>query len=376
MADQPEAGDKTEAPTAKRRKDAAEDGNILKSRDLSTAMVMMLGAMYLAFLGPTFAGSLRTALKGGLTISRHAAMDFTPLESLSALLRAIAVPLLGMFAVTMFAAIGGQAALGSLHFNAKNFSFKASRMNPLSGLGRIFGVQGLIELGKALLKVGLVGAIGAGAIWHFANSIAALGAEDVTGAVGHVGTLISALFLTLAFGLVLIAGVDVPLQLFQLMRKLRMSKQEIKDEHKQTEGSPEMKGAIRRRAREILKNNVKKGVAEAHVVLTNPVHFAVALRYDRNRDRAPIVVAKGKGELARAIRELAAEQQLPVLEYPLLARAVYFTSKVGQEVRDDLYVAIASILAFVFHVDRSAVQLPTVEVPDAARFDENGRTLN
>ena len=375
MADQPEADDKTEAPTAKRRKDAAEQGDILKSRDLSTAMVMMLGALYLSFLGPAFVGSMQAVLKSGLTISRHAALEFTPLESLSNLMRAIAVPVLGLFAVTMFASVAGQAALRSLHFNPKNFGFKASRMNPLAGLGRIFGMQGLIELGKALLKVTLVGAVGAGALWHFSNSIAAMGNEDVIGAVAHVGSLASTLFLILAFALVVVAGVDVPLQMFQLMRKLRMSKQELKDEHKQTEGSPEMKGAIRRRAREILKNNVRKGMAEAHVVLTNPTHFAVALRYDRAKDRAPIVVAKGKGEIARAIRELAAETNLPVLEYPLLARAVYFTSKVGQEVRDDLYVAIASILAFVFHVDRAALQMPQVEVPGEARFDEFGRKL-
>ena len=373
MSDKPEAGDKTEAPTAKRRRDAAEQGDILRSRELSMAMVMMFGALYLALLGPLFVGAMADAMKGGLTVTRHAAIEFTPLESSSRLLRAIAAPVLGLFVVTIVAAVTGQAMLGSLTFNPKSFGFKASRMNPTAGFGRMFGVQGLIELGKALLKVVLVGAIGAVAIWHFSTSMAALGAEDVIGAIRHVGHLASALSLALAFGLVLVAGVDVPLQLFQLMRKLRMSKQEVKEELKQTEGSPEVKGALRRRARDILRNNVRKGVGEAHVILTNPTHFAVALRYDRANDRAPVVVAKGKDDLAQIIRELAVERQAPVLENPLLARAIFFTSRVGQEVRDDLYVAIAAILAFVFHVDRAAVMLPDVEIPDAARFDEHGK---
>ena len=376
MADTPEADDKTEAPTPKRRKDAAEKGDILRSRELSMAMVMMLGALYFALLGPAFVDAMAETMRGGLTISHHAAIEFTPLESLSRLLRGVAAPVLGLFAVTIVAAIAGQAALGSLTFNPKSFAFKASKLNPAAGLKRMFGMQGLIELGKALLKVVLVGAVGAGALSNYSTSMAALGAEDVVGAVRHVGALAAGLFLALAFALVLIAGVDVPLQIFQLMRKLRMSKQEVKDEHKQTEGSPEVKGQLRRRAREILRNNTRKGVNEAHVILTNPTHFAVALRYDRDNDRAPVIVAKGKGDLALVIRELAAERSLPVLEYPLLARALYFTSKVGQEVRDDLYVAIAAILAFVFHADRAALALPEVDVPGTARFDEHGAKLH
>jgi flagellar biosynthesis protein FlhB len=152
-----------------------------------------------------------------------------------------------------------------------------------------------------------------------------------------------------------------------------MSKEEIKQEHKESEGSPENKAHIRQRQREILKGGFRKTVAEAHVVLTNPTHFAVALRYDQGRDQVPVVVAKGRGQTALAIRELAAELAVPVLEYPALARGVYYTSKEGQEVRDDLYLAIATVLAFVFGVNRAAGGLqPLVSVPETARFDENG----
>jgi flagellar biosynthetic protein FlhB len=376
MADTPEADEKTEAPTEKRRKDAAKEGDILKSRDLSTAAVMMLGAGYLALMGPAFVNAMADVLRRGLSISRSSAVDFAPMDTVMALLAIVAMPVIGLFAVTILGAIGGQAALGSLTFNAKMFEPKFSRMNPLAGLKRMFGMQGLIELGKSIVKVTVVGAVGYWVLAAYSTEIAALGSEDVAGAVGHVGKLTSVLLLTLAFALVVVAGADVPLQMFQLMRKLRMSKKELKDEYKETEGSPEVKGQLRRRAREILKNNARAGVAQADVILTNPTHFSVALRYDRAKDKAPVVVAKGKGEAALAIRELAAERKLPVLEYPLLARAVYFTSKVGQEIRDDLYVAVASVLAFVFHVDREALQRPEVEVPAEARFDEHGKPLN
>ena len=154
-----------------------------------------------------------------------------------------------------------------------------------------------------------------------------------------------------------------------------MTKQEVRDEHKESEGSPENKAHIRARQREVLKGGARTAVMEAHVVLTNPTHFAVALRYERGRDQVPVVVAKGRGATALAIREIAAEAALPVLEYPALARAVYYTSREGQEVRDDLYMAIATVLAFVFQLNAAAGgtdQAPPIDVPPSARFDENG----
>jgi len=177
----------------------------------------------------------------------------------------------------------------------------------------------------------------------------------------------------MAGGLVVIAMIDVPLQAFQLLAKLRMSKDEVKDEHKEAEGNPENKAHLRQRQREILKGGFRKAMGEAHVVLTNPTHFSVALRYDAGKDQVPVVVAKGRGATALAIRELAGEMQVPVLEYPTLARGIYYTSKEGQEIRDDLYLAVATVLAFVFGVNQAAGGIqPLVTVPDTARFDENG----
>ena len=177
----------------------------------------------------------------------------------------------------------------------------------------------------------------------------------------------------MAAGLVVIAGIDVPIQAIRLLNKLKMSKQDIRDEHKESEGSPEAKAAIKAKQREVLKRSYRQAVQGAHVVITNPTHFAVALRYDRMSDQVPVLVAKGRGATALAIRELAAEMDVPCLEYPQLARAVYYTSREGQEVRDDLYLAIATVLAFVFGLNAAAGGTPPpVAVPAGARFDENG----
>jgi flagellar biosynthetic protein FlhB len=177
----------------------------------------------------------------------------------------------------------------------------------------------------------------------------------------------------MAGGLVLIAGVDLPIQIIRLLGKLRMSKQEVRDENKETEGSPEAKQHLRQRQREMSRRSVRKAVATADVILTNPTHFSVALRYDRVNDNAPVVVAKGRGTTALAIRDVAGDEKIPILEYPMLARAVYYTSREGQEIRDDLYPAVATVLAFVFGLNQRAGTVPpAIDVPTTARFDENG----
>ena len=180
----------------------------------------------------------------------------------------------------------------------------------------------------------------------------------------------------MAVALALIAAIDVPAQLYQRLQRLKMTKQEAKDEHKQTEGSPELKAAIRRRQHEVARNSARGAIAEATVVLTNPTHFAVALRYRPGVDAAPTVVARGRGVTAEAIRELAAEHQVPLLSYPQLTRALYYTSRVGHAIREDLYMAVATVLAFVFNLDAAMAasgRQPPVEVPRALRFDTSGR---
>jgi flagellar biosynthesis protein FlhB len=367
------AGEKTEAPTPRRKQKAAEEGNVLKSKELGTALVVLLGCGWLVAFGPMLLGAIREVVIASLSFGRADVEHFEPMRPLIEAGWKLAPALGGLLVVTMIAAIASQAMLGGLSFNGKVLAPKGSRINPGAGLARIFGTNGWIELGKSLLKVVLLGSIG----WWLLSATATQGlgvvSSDLQNALGGLGSQLTTLLLTMAGGLALIAGIDVPIQIVQRLKKLRMSKQEVKDEHKETEGSPEAKSAQHRRRHEMAKRSFRTAVAEAHVVLTNPTHFAVALRYERGRDNVPVVVAKGRGATALAIRELAAEIAVPVLEYPTLARAVYYTSREGQEVRDDLYLAIATVLAFVFGVNVAAGgSPPPVEVPLGARFDENG----
>ncbi|MGK6322532.1 flagellar biosynthesis protein FlhB [Sphingomonas sp. DT-51] len=369
-----EGGDKTEAPTAKRRKDAREKGDILKSRDLATALVVLAGVAWLMFFGPALLTACRGVMASSLTFGRADVEDFAPWRPLVEAGWKLAMPLGTLFAITIAAAVVSQAGLGSFSFNSSLLAPKASRINPASGLKRIVGMSGWIELGKSLLKVILLGSIGTWMVWKTAHFSFGLAASNLPVALAGLGATMTNVLLVMAMGLVAIALFDVPTQILQLLRKLRMTKQEVRDEHKESEGNPEMKGHMRAKQRAMLSGGMRQALTEAHVVLTNPTHFAVALRYDRGRDQVPVVVAKGRNATALAIREVAAEMSLPVLEYPALARAVYYTSREGQEVRDDLYVAIATVLAFVFGLnERAGGRLPPVDVPLTARFDENGK---
>jgi len=369
-----EGGEKTEAPTQKRRDKARDDGQVLRSRDLAAALVMMAGIAWLMFAGPTLLGACKAVMATSFQFTHADVEDFEPFRPLMEAGWKLLPSLASLFAVTIVATIASQAGLGSLHFNAKALTPKPSKLNPASGLKRIFGMQGWTELGKSLLKVVLLGAIGGVLLWRSSRTTMGLAQSDLNSAIGSLGGTFTSILLVMGMGLVLIAGFDVPIQIFQLMSKLKMTKQEVKDEHKESEGNPEAKAHIRGKQREMSRRAVRAAVQEAHVILTNPTHFAVALRYERGQDEVPVVVAKGRGATALAIRELAAELDTPVLEYPQLARAVYYTSREGQEVRADLYQAIAVVLAFVFGLNAGAggTAQPPVEVPEGARFDENG----
>ena len=375
MSGEQDQDQKTEAPTPKRRREAAENGDVLQSRELGTALVILVGAAWIALAGPMLMSALQTMLTGGLSFGQADVSGFDPGQAILRLLGAVALPVLILFALTIVAAVAAPAVLGSLGFRTSAFAFKGNKLNPLSGFKRMFGLQGLIELVKSIAKVALLGGVGAWLIFSQTRNVVGLSAQDINPALANVGHVFTVTILVMAGLLALIAMIDVPAQLFQRMRRLRMTKQEIKDEHKQTEGSPELKGALRRRQLETARNSARKAMAEATMVLTNPTHFAVALRYRPEIDAAPVVVAKGRGATAEAIRELAGEHDVPMLSYPQLTRALYYTSRPGQIIREDLYMAVATILAFVFNLEQalaSGQQQPDIEVPTAMRFDTSG----
>ena len=371
-------GEKTEKPTPKKLQDAAKKGDILQSKELATALVVMAGIGWIAITGPSVVDSLSEMLIKALRFRREDITDFAPAARGMSLLTGIALPVGGILLATTLAAIAGPAILGSLGFRPGAFAPKASKLNPAAGLKRMFGMQGLIELLKSIAKVGLLGSIGVWVIWDRLTAIIGLGKAGIAPAMSDLGNMFVMTCLIMAGGLFVIAGIDVPSQIMQRSKRLGMSKQDIKDEHKESEGSPELKGQIRRRQFEVLSGSARQAVAESSVIITNPTHFAVALRYKPGQDAAPVVVAKGCDAIAAAIRDLADQNGVTVLQYPDLARAIYFTSRPGHIVNEGLYMAVATVLAFVFRVENrmaSEMDRPFINVPDDLRFDADGRKL-
>lgn len=375
MSGEQDQDQKTEAPTPKRKREAMQNGDVLQSRELGTALVVLVGAAWVALAGPMMMTSLQAMVTDGLSFGAADVSDFDPGRVILRLLGAVAIPLFILFALTLVAAVGAPALLGSLGFRPGAFAFKGNKLNPISGIKRIFGLQGLIELVKSIAKVVLLGGVGAWLIFGQIHNIVGMTSQEINPALANVGHTFITAVLVMAAALVVIAMLDVPAQIFQRMRRLRMTKQETKDEHKQTEGSPELKAALRRRQYETARNSARTAIAEATVVLTNPTHFAVALRYKPEVDAAPVVLAKGRGVTADAIRALAGEHNVPMLSYPQLTRALYYTSRPGQIIREDLYMAVATVLAFVFNLDTalsSGQAQPEIEVPAGMRFDPSG----
>jgi flagellar biosynthetic protein FlhB len=368
-----EFGEKTEAPTQKRKREAADDGTLLKSREFATALVVLAGCGWMALFGPSLLHACQSLMAASFQFDAGDIVDFEPFRPLAQAGWKLLPSLAALMGIMLLAAIASQAGLSGIRFNGKLLMPKASRIDPAAGLKHIVGAQGWIELAKSLLKVALLGAIGGYMLWKVSHQSIGLAGTDVHQAVALLGDNLIGILFAMAGGLVVIAGIDLPVQIVRLLAQLRMSKQEIKDEHKETEGSPEVKAQQRQRQRAMARRSVRKAVESAHVVLTNPTHFAVALRYDRGQDKVPVVVAKGRGATALAIRDVAGEAEVPVLEYPALARALYFTTRENQEIRDDLYLAIATVLAFVFNLNqRAGGSPPPIEVPETALFDENG----
>lgn len=376
MAEGSDKDQKTEQPTAKKLTDAAREGDVLMSRELATALMMLAAAGWMVAAGGWFVQSAGDLVRRGLTVSAADVTDFAPAEALMRNGVEILLPLASLFALALGAAVAGPAMLGSIGWRGKALQFKGNRINPMSGLKRMFGMQGATELGKAIAKVLLLGTIG---YWLVATSLPAImtmASTDLIAAIGLAGKAIGHAMLTLAGGLVVIALIDVPVQWFQRNKRLMMSKQEIKEEMRQSDGAPELKQAQRQRAHEILSGSARKAVSEATVVLTNPTHFSVALRYRPGTDAAPVVVARGRGDVALSIRELARAANVPMLEYPQLTRAIYFTARAGRVIPEELFVAVATVLAFVFQLERAAadgLSQPAVDVPPSHRFDPEGR---
>lgn len=376
MSEQPDNDQKTQAPSAKRKRDATMKGDVLQSRELATALVMLGGAGWFALVGPRFAGAMEGTLRSGLTFGRADLDGFDPWPRLIDLAAGMALPLAALFAVTIVAAVASSAVLGSFGFRAQGFTPKYSKIDPAAGLKRMFGAQGLVELTKSVAKVIVLGGVGIWLVMARLPDMLALGALDPRRAAAAAGGHFVDIVLFMAGALALIGLIDAPIQYMRRIARLRMTHNEVKEEHKETEGSPETKAMARQRRHDILGASARRAIGEASVVLTNPTHFAVALRYRPGVDAVPMVVARGRGETAQAIKALAREASVPQLDYPQLTRAIYFTTRAGQPIASDLYLAVATVLAFVLNLDRAmaeGVAQPAVSVPDDKAFDADGR---
>lgn len=369
-----QAGEKSFAPSAKRKQDAAKRGDVLRSRELATAVVMLFGAAWLKFAGPWLMESLGESMRAGFTWDRHAIDSFAPQGMMISLMMLVLPPVLVLGCGVMAVSLISQLGMSDGRWVSSNLAPKASRINPMSGLKRMFGPNGWIEIVKGLGKVGLLGALA----WYWAKDhifgLIGMGRANLADQLAYGWDAIISLLFLLSGGLVVIALIDFPIQWLRRQKRLMMTQQEMRDEHKESEGSPENKGAIKRRQREVAMGSMSKAMREAQFVITNPTHFSVALTYDPAQASAPIVLAKGRGEKALAMRELAAELDVPVLEFPALARSLYYTTRERQVIREELYIAVASVLAFVFSLKRGETPArPRIEVPLELRFDTEGR---
>ncbi len=345
--------EKTEEPTAKRLEEAREKGQVPRSRELTTVLVMILSAVSLFFIGENIVADLGEVMALSFSLTRKQLFDTDAM--VNTFIQSIEIMAfdVGIFlAVTLVAALAAPALIGGWNFSTQAMAPKGERMSPLKGLKRIFGPQGLIELAKALGKFILVGVISTAILWGIRDQLLTLGRQEVEVAMADLGYLTLWVFLAITASLILIALIDVPFQIWNHTRQLRMTKQEVKDEMKNTEGNPEVKGRIRRMQVQMSQQRMMQDIPSADVVITNPTHYAVALKYDQTKSGAPVVVAKGADLISQQIRMVADHNEVPILSAPPLTRAVYYSTEIGDEIPSGLYIAVAQVLAFVFQLRR------------------------
>jgi flagellar biosynthetic protein FlhB len=363
------AQERTERATPKRLKEAREKGQVPRSHELTIAAVCIAAAVSIYSLGRMAAGNFADLMRDTLRVAPATAMDenaiWPALTNAGARALWIILPVLG---ATFFAALAAPIAIGGWNFSAGALLPKFSRLNPATGLGRVFSARGLVELGKGIAKVAVVAVTGWVLLRGLTPQLLGLSAEPLPGAIGHAASLAGYSLLVLVCGLAIIAAFDVPFQLWQHAKELRMTREEVREEYKESEGSPETRGRIREAQRALSRGRMLQDVPTADVVVTNPTHYAVALRYDDSKMHAPIVVAKGTELLALKIREIATEHDVPIVEAPPLARALHKSVDIGREVPAALYVTVAQVLTYVYQL-KAARERGTTP-PAAPGFDD------
>jgi flagellar biosynthesis protein FlhB len=352
MAEEAEqGGERTEEPSQRRLQEAREHGQVPRSRELTTFATMIGGSVALIMTGSALAGRMAELMRRSMAVDAQSLDD--PQSMFSALSGAATLTLSGLLPI--FGALVVMVLLASVALGGWNFAPAAlvpdfTRLSPFEGVKRLVGLRGLTELGKALLKFAVVGGVCAGVVVHLFGDVLALGRMAPRAAIGRGTGLLSWAFVWLCSSLALVAIIDVPLQLFQFRRTLRMTRQELRDEHKEHDGSPQTKQRIRQMQQAQARRRMMHNVPTADVVIVNPTHFAIALKYEPKSMRAPQVVAKGADLVAQNIRRIAEEHRVPIFESPRLARALYKSTDLNREIPAGLYMAVAQILSYIFRV--------------------------
>ncbi|KGO98095.1 flagellar biosynthesis protein FlhB [Novilysobacter defluvii] len=360
--------DRTEEPTEKRLREAREKGDVPRSRELANLAVLGMTALAMLAMASSIGSAAQGWLRGALTFEPGLLGNPDQLAGhFARLLAGLMVPFLPVLGVALLACLVSPAVMGGLRWASKSLQPDFKRLNPASGLKRIYGKEGFAELLRSLLRVVLVAGVGALVISGAMSKLLAIPRMSLEGAIG-TGLDVAAMTLVSIVGsLALLAAIDVPWQKFQHRSKLKMTKQEVRDELKQTEGNPELKARMRQVARQMSQRRMMEAVPTADVVVMNPTHYAVALKYDSGTMRAPRVVAKGVDEMALRIRELATSHRVAVVEAPPLARALYRQAQVDQEIPVKLYAAVAQVLSYVYqlrHWSPGRGDAPRLQQPD------------
>ncbi len=357
--------ERNEEPTAKKLRESRDKGQVPRSKELNSMMLLMgAGAGFLLMGGSLLAG-IRDLMRRGLTIQNAQEINSdglieilgdTALQSLY-----IVAPLFVLLTVVVLLTPIG---IGGWSFSMKAVSFKWEKLDPIKGIGRIFALKGLMELAKVLAKFALVAGISAFILWSLIDELLGLGNEPLEDALIHVAKLCGWSFIACSSALILVAAIDVPFQIWQHTKQLKMTKQEIKDESKETEGRPEVKSRIRALQHELSQRRMMEAVPTADVIITNPTHYAVALSYDQFNMKAPVVVAKGADLIAANIRSIAEKNDIAIVSAPPLARALFASTEIDQEIPSGLYVAVATILTYVYQLKTTQYYGDIPEAPE------------
>lgn len=356
--------EKTEAATDKRIERAREEGKVAQSRELSTFVELMAAVLVLMALGGIFSEKLMASMRHSFVFDRAAAFD--PSLMLTRLLQestTIMLAFLPLFGVLMLAALAAPVLLSGWNLSWKPLAPDLSKFNPITGLKRIISLNGLVELLKSLLKVALLGGIAVWVIWGYRNELFGLVSEPLDAGIAHFSHLLLITTLYLVSAMLLIVAIDVPFQLWNYAKNLRMTKEEVKREAKESEGDPQIKARIRQAQRESARKRMMAAVPKADVIVTNPSHYAIALKYDERRMVAPQLVAKGGGLLAERIMQIGREHHVPLLQAPPLARALYRHAEIGDAVPQRLYTAVAEVLAYVYQLRKPTYSGAAVQPP-------------